>query len=554
MLHAPGAPANVEFKDVTSLYQRDDSNKERDARKKIDALYVSHPGAPPRAMVLNDQPNPGKQHVFLRGNPGVHGDEAPRQFVGLLRGPQAQPFKEGSGRLELARAIASPDNPLTARVMANRVWMHHFGKGIVGTTSDFGVRSDAPTNPELLDYLALSFMQNGWSLKKLQREIMLSQTYRQDSADNPAARALDSENALLWRFNRQRLDFEAMRDSLLFASGQLDAAMGGRSVDLFAAPFTHRRSVYGYIDRQNLPGVFRAFDFASPDAHSPQRFVTTVPQQALYMMNSPFVLDQARMLAARPEIAAAHDPAAKVQQLYRAVYGRPANDDESAIAQKFIAQCLAEKNEGVGADVSPWSYGYGYFDEAKNRVTEFTRLPHFAGNAWQGGAKLPDPKLSYTMLTADGGHPGGTPHLAAIRRWTAPRDGTFSVSGKLKHPGKAGDGVRGRVVSSSAGDLGHWSVLSAATETKVERIALKKGATLDFAVDCIANENTDSFTWNVTLHILDYGASFSDEHGAIEWSSKSGFGGPPGKPATPLAPWEKLAQVLLLANEFVFVD
>ncbi|HLX63237.1 MAG TPA: PSD1 and planctomycete cytochrome C domain-containing protein [Planctomycetota bacterium] len=549
---AAGAPALPSFSDLAQLMNRADGNKERDVRKKIDALAVTHPGAPPRAMVLNDNSAPVDQHVFLRGDPGRPGEKAPREFIGLLSGPNCTPFKNGSGRLELAQSIASADNPLTARVMVNRVWMHHFGTAIVRTPSDFGVRSDPPANQELLDYLAVKFVENGWSLKKLHREIMLSKTYQQSSDDNADARKLDSENALYWRFNRQRLDFEAMRDSLLATSGQLDAAMGGRAVELTAQPFPKRRSIYGYIDRQNLPGMFRAFDFASPDTHSPQRFNTTVPQQALYMMNSPFVLDQAKQLAARKEIAGENDSGAKIQKLYRVVFGRAASADEIKLGQKYIALAQSEKDAPPVAN-SPWQFGYGYFDEAKKRTGAFTPLPHFTGNAWQGGGALPDPKIGWVLLTKEGGHPGDAKH-AAIRRWTAPRDGTFAVCGRLNHPGKVGDGVRARIVSSAEGEKGIWTVFGAATDTKSDGIKLKKGDTLDFVVDCRENENTDSFEWTVTIKILDYGASFSDEHGAIEWSSANGFSGTPSKPAAPLAPWEKYAQVLLLSNEFVFVD
>src|SRR5262249_22244613 len=155
--------------------------------------------------------------------------------------------------------------------------------------SDFGLRGEPPTHSELLDYLATSFMDNGWSLKKLHRLIVLSNTYRQASAGDPRLATVDADNRLLARNNRRRLDFEQMRDALLAVTGKLDFTAGGASVDLTKTPFSQRRTVYGFIERQNLPGMFRTFDFASPDASSPQRYTTTVPQQALFLMNSPFV-------------------------------------------------------------------------------------------------------------------------------------------------------------------------------------------------------------------------------------------------------------------------
>src|SRR5207253_8106254 len=172
-------------------------------------------------------------------------------------------------------------DPLTARVFVNRIWLHHFGAGLVRTPSDFGTRAEPPTHPELLDWLARYFMDNGWSVKKLHRLIMLSAVYQQASENNGSTGGssplqVDPENKLLWHMNRQRLDFESLRDSLLCVSGQLDSKPGGKAEDLFKAPFSKRRSIYGFIDRQFLPATMRVFDFANPDMHNPQRAETTV--------------------------------------------------------------------------------------------------------------------------------------------------------------------------------------------------------------------------------------------------------------------------------------
>ena len=213
------------------------------------------PGAAEKALVEEDRPQPTNPHIFIRGNSGNPGAEVPRQFLEVLSGPDRQPFHDGSGRLELAERIASPDNPLTARVMVNRVWLHHFGEGLVRTPSDFGARSDPPTHPELLDFLAARFVKDGWSIKRLHRLIMLSSVYQQSSNGSAKGESLDPENRLLSHFNRQRLDFEAMRDALLAAGGELDEKMGGPSVNLLAEPFVRRRTVYSYVDRQNLAGT-----------------------------------------------------------------------------------------------------------------------------------------------------------------------------------------------------------------------------------------------------------------------------------------------------------
>jgi Protein of unknown function (DUF1553) len=286
-------------------------------------------------MVVNDLPKPVQSHVFLRGNPGNLGPAVPRQFLGVLQ-PGRQHFTEGSGRLELARAIADPRNPLTARVLVNRVWQHHFGKGLVTTPSDFGRRSDPPSHPQLLDWLADRFVKGGWSVKQLHRTMLLSATYRQSSSDRPEAVAKDPENRLLWKFNRQRLEFEALRDSMLATAGLLDVSMGGPSVDIVKEPFALRRTVYGYVERQNLPGVFRTFDFANPDMHAPQRLNTTVPQQALYLMNNGFIAHVAKALANRPEVAKATAPAERITIIYRLLFGREPRLHEVILGERFV--------------------------------------------------------------------------------------------------------------------------------------------------------------------------------------------------------------------------
>jgi Protein of unknown function (DUF1553)/Protein of unknown function (DUF1549)/Planctomycete cytochrome C len=321
-------------------------------QKKVEALEASSPGAPPRAMVLQDLPKPREPRVFLRGNPGNAGPAVPRQFLGFLTGDKRQPFQSGSGRLELAQAIAAPDNPLTARVLVNRVWLHHFGNGLVRTPSDFGRRSEPPSHPALLDYLASRFVEDGWSLKKLHKLIMLSSVYQQGSLPPGDTARLDPENRLLSRMSRRRLDFEALRDSLLYVSGLLDAKMGGPAVEMFEAKPSKRRTVYGFIDRQNLPGMLRTFDFASPDASNPQRYETTVPQQALFLMNNNFVVDQARSLVKRPDIASVQDLQVRVRKIHRLLYGRAPTATEMNLAERFLA--AGETNGTASATLTPW--------------------------------------------------------------------------------------------------------------------------------------------------------------------------------------------------------
>ena len=323
------------------------NRKHRDAlralEKKVDAFKASSPSAPPRGMVMIDRPNPGDARVLLRGNPNNPGPVVPRQFLTILSNDEPKPFKDGSGRLELARAIADRNNPLTARVLVNRVWMQHFGTGLVTTPSDFGVRTEPPSHPELLDYLAATFMEDGWSLKKLHRRIVTSRTYQLSTAEHAESRALDPDNRLLARANRRRLDFEQMRDSLLFVAGNLDPAMGGKSVDITTAPYARRRTVYGFIDRQNLPGVFRTFDYASPDATTAQRYQTTVPQQALFLLNHPFVIEQARSVAKRA--AGAKNDNLALRQMYKDIYAREPDADELRFTSAFLDRSAALPRE-----------------------------------------------------------------------------------------------------------------------------------------------------------------------------------------------------------------
>ena len=259
----------------------------------------------------------------------------------------------------LAEAIVSPDNPLTARVIVNRVWMHHFGTPLVATPSDFGARSDPPTHPELLDWLAASLVEHGWSIKWLHREIMCSAAYQQASVDRPEARKADSENRLLWRMNRVRLEFEPMRDAMLAVAGRLDPAVGGRPVDVEATPDTGRRSIYAYIDRNNFSPLLRTFDFPSPDVHSAGRPLTSVPQQTLYAMNAPFPQQMAGAIAKRPEVQAAQGSASQVRVLYEIILSRDPQPTELQRAVDYLqsagsipqlAQALLLTNEFLFVD------------------------------------------------------------------------------------------------------------------------------------------------------------------------------------------------------------
>ncbi|HVT27285.1 MAG TPA: PSD1 and planctomycete cytochrome C domain-containing protein [Lacipirellulaceae bacterium] len=506
--------------------------------------------------MLVDSAKPYDPVVFLRGNPANPGPKVDRRFLDCLSpNGKAAPFQQGSGRLEMARDIASRDNPLTARVWVNRIWEHLFGHGIVDTPSDFGVRGTPPTHPLLLDWLASDLMDHHWSTKRMIRQIVLSATYRQSSAMRAECTAVDPENRLLWRANRRRLDLEALRDSLLVAAGRLDTKMGGPSVSITTAPFSTRRAVYGYIERQNLPAFFRTFDFANPNTHTPVRPQTTSPQQALFLMNSQFVIEQASYLAARsnPQLGGGdssspdHDAAAnrvrRITRLFRCALGRDPTIDEVTDALDFVDGRHSDASAAL-TDQLAWQFGWGTYDEPAHAM-RFQQLPHFANNAWQAGAALPDHALGWVRLTAEGGHPGDAQH-AAIRRWTAPSAGTVHIEGVLAHPANRGDGVRGRIVASRVGIVGAWQVAHSQAGTSPAPFAVQKGDTIDFITDSRGGVDSDTFNWPVTLRLT--AAGTNSDH---VWESTSGFHGPL---TPPLTRWQELAQVLMMSNEFAFID
>ena len=335
-LISENSPTNVTLENVNQFYNRADGNTRNGLVRKIDLYKSTTPGNPPRAMVMEEKPNPYNPVVFIRGNSGRRGEPVKRQFLYALDGDQQEPFKNGGGRLELAEKIAHPDNPLTRRVLINRIWSHHFGKSLVTSPSDFGIRCDKPIQLDLMDYLANVLLENDWSIKEVHREILLSATFRQASVDRPQARSVDPENALFWRKNRQRLEYEAFRDSVMYVTNELDFRMGGLSEDLTNSPTNHRRAIYSFIDRQDLAGLLRVFDFPNPDSHSAQRPVTTVPQQALFIMNSPVILERAKRFVLSSEFQTTAE-SERLSYLYQRFFQRSPSSTEEKVAQQFFA-------------------------------------------------------------------------------------------------------------------------------------------------------------------------------------------------------------------------
>jgi mono/diheme cytochrome c family protein len=294
-----------------------------------------------------DKPKAVNVSVNLRGNPHSLGDEVPRHFPTALSQADVKPFTHGSGRLELADDIVN--SGLAARVFVNRVWKWHFGTGIVNTPDNFGKAGDPPSNPELLEYLASYFVGNGMSVKKLQREILLSSVYRLSSEDSKDNDEKDPANRLYWRYNRQRLDAEEIRDSVLFASGNIDLKdTGGPSSDF--SDDNHKRTVYCKISRFRMNNFLQVFDFPNPSFTAEQRFSTIVPLQRLYFMNSTFVYKQAEQLAKR--VYPKGDDEARIQEAYRLLFARAASEKEAELGMKFLKSTPDLKGDTISGQPS----------------------------------------------------------------------------------------------------------------------------------------------------------------------------------------------------------
>ncbi len=306
--------------------------------------------APPRfdtAHMLHDS-GAADMQVAIRGDLRKPGEKAPRRFLRILAGDDAAPFDDASGRRQLAEAVAAPTNPLTSRVMVNRVWMHHFGKAIVRTPSNFGALGEKPTHPQLLDWLTATFIESGQSIKALHRTMMLSSAYQMSSTFDEAAFRTDGDNRLLWRMNPRRLDVEAWRDALLDITGELDRNLGGQPTDKVDS---RRRTLYFKVSRNGdvfaTDEFLRLFDFPIMRASVERRPLSIVPQQFLFLMNSPFMIERSKALVKRLADESESN-AARIELAYSLLYQRPPTAEEVEVGLAYIATAN-------GTDrLSPW--------------------------------------------------------------------------------------------------------------------------------------------------------------------------------------------------------
>jgi hypothetical protein len=483
-------------------------------------LIEEHPGSPGRPMMFVDNPAPSKGYVYVRGNGGVRGPDAPRRFISVFRDLFPEDFpQDKSGRLQLAQAITSPRNPLTARVIVNRVWAWHFGSPIVGSPSDFGFQGVKPANQPLLDHLAAWFMNHGWSFKRLHKYLMLSAAYQREG------------------FPVRPLELEPFRDSVLAVSGRLDPAQFGKPLK---GGTDTRRTLYGHVDRQIQPSLYRSFDFPNPSFSAPQRDRSMLVPRALILMNSPLLLESAKALAASISKTCSDDPA-RIAEIYRRVFQRTPDAAETQSALAYMA--AYPKDDLVHPESQDWQYGFGEFDAATKRVKDFASLANFDGKAFKGTG---------VMLDALGGDPGAASKQSTIRRWVAPLDGEVNINAELIHMDEKSDGIVARILSSRAGQLGEWTAKKQAVCTDLTKIAVKKGDTLDFIVSSISGKDAAAYQWSPSIVMpgIDMPAMPGMNR---RWDARVDFANPKA-PQKPLTALEELCHALLLSPEFAVME
>ena len=302
-----------------------------------ESLFVVRAGkTPEQGTRLEYRAEPRDLPAFIRGNPNRPGPIVPRRFLTVLR-RDAEPYRNGSGRLELANSIIGDAEGLTARVIVNRIWLEHFGRGIVTTPSDFGQRGSRPSHPRLLDDLAARFVSNDWSIKRLHREILLSATWQQTSNDDPQGSERDPDNRWLSRMNRRRLAFEPWRDAMLVGSDAIDWTVGGPSQEVDAEN-NRRRSLYATIHRRDMSPTLMIHDFPDPTQHSPSRSPTLTSLQGLYALNGPLLMQQSRRIVERIDRELVSGDFARIERIYGWLFSRAPSPEERTIGATFVGQ------------------------------------------------------------------------------------------------------------------------------------------------------------------------------------------------------------------------
>lgn len=541
----PQCPLSYDIEKMDEFMHREDLSEKAKRLGERKKLQGTHPGSPPRAMSLVDLPKIGKPRIFKRGNPDDPGPVFEREWLSFLGGGKF-PNHEAP-RLWLAKKITEPQNPLTARVMVNRVWGWHFGVPLADP-SDFGPQESSPPLLALLDELALRFQEKDWSLKELHRLILTSRAYRLTEMSCAENDRIDEANTLFWRWNRRRSDFESMRDRLLFTAGSLQVpSQGGQPTALHEEAADSRRSIYGFIDRYALPTTMISFDMPHPDHHAPKRAETTVPQQALWFLNDPLVLRQSTRLAKHPEFQSIQSPQERVDWLYQRIYQRLPQDQEKQRIVDWVA--AAQPTDYQPRLSGTWQALYAP-DQGKD-TSHAKTFPMFRDGAWKTGQDLAHAPVPFLHAGPKGGHVGHQ-HLL-ILRWIAGGSGEVRLRGHLRRTQEGGKDLAWFLTSAVAmpeqsGNLpcnGQSNIAS-------NWIPVKPGDTLDFVLHAPQGANFGGVAWSLAVE-------GKEEKGGIvrqisDWEKD--FPKPNGSiPAATIAdPWADVIQLLWSSNEFHFIE
>jgi hypothetical protein len=538
-------PVSYGIDRIQQIFDTQDSQGNAARESAMSRLQTEHPGSPPRAMAIRDKGEFAPARIFRRGNPSEPGEPFEREWLSFLGGG---PFEEGkSPRLALAEKIADPENPLTARVIVNRVWGWHFGEALT-EPGDFGPQQVEPPLRPLIDWLARRFIEDGASLKELHRLMLSSRAFRLASDGPDANLAKDEGNAYYWKWNRRRADFESMRDRLLATAGSLDtSATGGRSIKLDAPSADARRSLYAFVDRYELPGTFVSFDLPHPDHHAPKRVETTVPQQALFFLNSPLLLRQAAKLATHPEFRKLPDDSARLVWIYQRLFHRAPHPEESRLALEWLA--AADPADYLPRLGGHWEVRHA--PDMDGQIGEALPFPIFHENSWRTGEELSSAPIPW--LHAAAGHGHASAGHALILRWRATGAGTVRMTGSAERTQKTGDTLEWIVAGADRRPLASATLPpEAKTSIESEWITVAPGDTLDFILRAPAGHNSASVRWELKV----IGREEKDSKPAVVGHFNREF--PTSDSARsaqpPADPWADLIQMLWASNEFHYID
>lgn len=542
----PRCPLSYQVDRVSSLYDQKDSDQQRERDGKMATFERDHHGAPPRAMVVRDRKKWAPARVYARGNPADKGEPFDRHWLTVLGGG-AYP-KEKNARMVMAEKVASPENPLTGRVIVNRVWAWHFGAPLADP-GDFGPQQPEPLQLALLDSLTVWFWENGGSLKKLHKLLLTSEAYRL-SADGPAKNLeIDEANETYWKWNRQRLDFESMRDRVLLTSGALETdQQGGRSVDLQTPAADKKRSLYAYVDRYALPGLLVNFDLPHPDHHAAKRVETTVPQQALFFLNGRLPLRQSRNLVTQPEFVKLTSDEERISWIYQRVMGRDATNEELSLVGDWVTS--AEASHFAPSLGGFWQVGWSKVGEKS--PLSLKKFPMFADGVWKTGKDLSKAPIPWLNIGQQGGH--AAKDHALILRWIASGPGEIRLLGNINRTGKQGPALQYQI-RKNAGAVLMEKNLPQTQSTPISSSWLKVGAgdVLDLVVLAPNGHHTGSFRWNLRM----MGRETPSSRVVRLASSARDIPTNKTNPIKAMATgdvWSDLVQMLWASNEFNYLE